>query len=128
MVYYGLTADGRGRLAFEGALLRGVGHGGHLEGGRCRCALEGLAGVAHDGGELMQQRAKAVCRGAIGQGVGCDFRERRFGTRRRGHRIAASFGFKILIGKQQLAPGFAHVPLDVVGQHAQEHVRSDAVV
>ena len=31
------------------------------------------------------------------------------------------------IGKHQFAPGFAHVPLEVVGEHAQEDVRAHPI-
>src|SRR5262245_27364889 len=30
----------------------------------------------------------------------------------------------ILVGKHQFLPGLAHVPLDIVGEHAQENVRA----
>ncbi len=43
-----------------------------------------------------------------------------------GDRIAMFFALQILVGKQQLAPGLAHVPLDIVGEHAQEDVRAHA--
>jgi hypothetical protein len=55
----------------EGALLRGIGHGGHLEG---RLAGSGWpTGIAHDGGEFLQERTEAVRGGAIIQGVGGHF-------------------------------------------------------
>jgi hypothetical protein len=41
-------------------------------------------------------------------------------------RIALALGLKILVGEQQLTPGLAHVPLDVVGEHVQEDVGAHA--
>jgi hypothetical protein len=41
-------------------------------------------------------------------------------------RIALALGLKILVGEQQLAPGLAHVPLDVVGEHVHEDVGAHA--
>ena len=37
------------------------------------------------------------------------------------------FALQVLVGKHQLAPRLAHVPLDIVGEHAQEDVRPHAV-
>jgi hypothetical protein len=44
----------------ERQLLSGIGQRGHLEGGSACVADACLAGVAHDGGEILEQRAKAV--------------------------------------------------------------------
>ena len=42
------------------------------------------------------------------------------------YRIALRLGFQIFIGKQQRTPGFAHVPFDIVGQHAEQDVGADS--
>src|SRR4051812_26064324 len=41
--------------------------------------------------------------------------------------IACALGVLLLVGEHQLAPRLAHVPLDVVGEHAQEDVGADAI-
>ena len=43
------------------------------------------------------------------------------------HRIARGLGQLVGVGEHQLTPGLAHVPLDVVGEHAQEDVRAHAI-
>ena len=45
---------------------------------------------------------------------------------RSGDRIATCLALLILIGKEQFTPHLAHVPLNVVGQHAQEDVGTDS--
>jgi len=42
------------------SLLSGIGHRGHLEGGTAAVRDAWLAGIAHDGGEFLEQGAKAV--------------------------------------------------------------------
>ena len=43
------------------------------------------------------------------------------------HRIARGLGLLVGVGKHQFAPGLAHVPLDVVGEHAQEDMRAHPI-
>jgi hypothetical protein len=43
-------------------------------------------------------------------------------------RVALELGGLILVGKEQLAPRFAQVPLDVVGEHAQEDVAAHQAI
>ena len=43
------------------------------------------------------------------------------------HGVARGLGRLIGVGEHQLAPGLAHVPFDVVGEHAQEDVRAHPV-
>jgi hypothetical protein len=38
------------------------------------------------------------------------------------------FALQVLIGKHQLAPRLAHVPFDVVSEHAQEDMRADTAL
>ncbi len=47
-----------------------------------------------------------------------DFVERGLGSLGGGDRIAMFFALQVLVGKHQLAPRLAHVPLDIVGEHA----------
>ena len=42
-------------------------------------------------------------------------------------RVARGLGMLLGVGEHQLAPGLAHVPLDVVGEHAQEDVRAHPI-
>ena len=44
----------------EGKLLSGIGQRGHLEGGRALVAGPRLAGIAYDGGEILEQRTEAM--------------------------------------------------------------------
>ena len=53
-----LHSDGLQQL--HCSLLSGIGHRGHLEGGCGFVSEARLAGIAHDGGEFLEQRAKAV--------------------------------------------------------------------
>ncbi len=43
------------------------------------------------------------------------------------HRIARGLGGLLGVGEHQFAPGLAHVPLDVVRQHAQQDVRAHPI-
>ena len=54
------------------------------------------------------------------------FSQRRLGALGRCHRVASGLALLVLIAEQQRAPGFEHVPLDVVGEHAQEDVCTHA--
>ena len=49
---------------------------------------------------------------------------RAFGRR---HRITGGLGRLVLVGKEQFAPGLAHMPLDGVGEHAEEDVGADSI-
>ena len=76
----------------EGALLFRIERGEDLEGRCLRSALRRTAGIAYDGGELAQQRGKAVRRGAIVKRVQRRFGQGRLGTLGRRHWIAAGLG------------------------------------
>ena len=56
---------GDGLKELERAALRGIGGGEHLESERGRFAISRAAGIAHDGGELLQQRLETVHGDAI---------------------------------------------------------------
>ena len=111
----------------EGASLLGIGRSGDLEGWRVVTVMRGAAGVADDGGELLLEGAEAVRGGAVveemrgGLGLGGG------GACGGSHRIPRGLGALILVGKEQGTPGLSHVPLDVVGEHAEENVASDAI-
>ena len=58
--------------------------------------------------------------------MGGGFAQCRNGALRGCHRVALRLGFQFFIRKQQCTPGFPHVPLDIVGQHAEQDVRTDS--
>ena len=85
------------------------------------------AGVAHDGGKVREECLEAVDGCAILVVPPCDlgFRcGRAFGRR---HRVTGGLGRLILIGEEQFPPGLAHMPLNVVGEHAEEDVGPHSV-
>ena len=53
--------------------------------------------------------------------------QRWLGTQSLRHGITRGLGLLVGIGELQLAPGLAHVPVDLVGQHAQEDVCTYAI-
>ena len=57
----GECLHGDGMEQLQSALLSWIGHGGHLE-GQLGGAFQRLAGIAHDGGQLLQQGAEAMGR------------------------------------------------------------------
>ena len=79
---------GDGLQELKRALLSGIGDGGHLEGQGRGCTGGRLAGIAHDGGELFEQRAEAVGWGAIVQRVGRNLLQSPLGALRRGDGIS----------------------------------------
>ena len=81
---------GDGLQELKRALLSGIGDGGHLEGQGRGCTGGRLAGIAHDGGELFEQRAEAVGWGAIVQRVGRNLLQSPLGALRRGDGIATA--------------------------------------
>ena len=76
---------------------------------------------------MIDERAEAVDRlvvfcgleGRLGKGV--------VGAPRRSYRIAGGLGLLVLVGEGRRAPGLHHVPLQIVGEHAQKDMRTDAV-
>ena len=98
-----------------------------LESRRIGPGVGRAAGVAHDGGEFGHQGREAVRGRAVVQRVAGRLGQRRLGALGRRHRIARGLGLLIGVGEHQLAPGLAHVPLDVVGEHAQEDVRAHPI-
>lgn len=112
-----------------GALLRGVWGGDDLEGrlasGRCARAA---ARVADDAAQIFEQGLKAVDGCAVVKDLRMHLIEsgmRSFGGC---HRIASVLGLLVFIAEEQLAPGFHHVPRDIVRQHAEEDVGLDAIL
>ena len=112
----------------EGTLLQRRGAGGLLEGGGMDG--RGLAGVANDRGEVCQQGAEAVhgqpVSGSLALGLGSGRR----GRLRRGDDRATRFLCPLAIvvveeNRRQIA---AHVPLDVVGEHAEKDVAAYPVL
>jgi tetratricopeptide (TPR) repeat protein len=103
---------------------------------RCRCGRGHKCGavvvparatlIPDDGAEILQEGLEAVHRGAVGELMRRGFLG---GGRRAGrgcHRIASRLRLLILIGKHQRSPRLAHVPLDVIGQHAEENMAAHA--
>lgn len=112
---------------FKRTLLLRVGGREDLEG---RCVGSGggrAAGVAYDGGKSFEQGREAVRGRTIVQRVASRFGQRRLGALSRCHRIARALGCLVGVGEQQLAPGFAHMPFNVVGEHAQQDVRTHPI-
>ena len=84
------------------------------------------AGVAHDGTEALEQGGKAMCLSAVVKEMSVCFALRALGALSWCDGVASRFGLLVLIGEQQRAPGLEHVPLDVIGEHAQEDMRPDS--
>ena len=82
----------------QGSTLRGCRRGGEVESAgaldRSGCA----AGIAHDGGEVLEQSAEAVHGGAVRQEVRVDF------SSAWGDRVARGFGGLVLVGEEQRTP------------------------
>ena len=89
--------------------------------GFSRCA----ARIAHDGGKLCEERLEAVDRRAVCVVSTRDLRFRACRAFGRRYRVAGGLGRLILVGKEQLALGRLQVPLDVVGEHAEEDMGAD---
>ncbi len=82
----------------------------------------GAARVTHNRRELRKKRLEAMDRRPVLVVPPCDLgfgARRAFGGR---HRVARRLGRLILVGKEQFAPGLFQMPLDVVGEHAEEDV------
>src|ERR1017187_7909156 len=97
---------------------------GHLEGRAAAPSEACLAGITYDGRKCLEQRAKAMDLRAAFERASGDFLKAFLGALGRGDWVAMFLALKILVGKHQLAPRLAHVPLDIVGEHAQEDVCS----
>src|SRR5438093_2751624 len=118
-----LQADGVEEL--EGASLFWVGSGGDLEGRGVVTGLGSTAGVTDDVSELLLQSAEAVCGGAVVEEMGGGLGFGGCGAFRRCDRIAGGLGELILVGEEQRSLGISHVPIDVVGEHAEVDVAFD---
>ena len=105
-----------------GPLLFRVG-GGHVECGFVRIPAVAAAHVPDDATQLHEQGAEAVHYGAVVQELRVDFAQGGGGPLGRGHGVPGGLRGLVLIGEQERAPGLEHVPLDVVGQQAEEDVR-----
>ena len=107
-------------------MLHGCGLGEHGEGG---VAVGHPHGVGGQGAEVGEQGSEAVhgqvVFGALSGGLGA------CGGRAPGlldHRGALSFGGgRVVVVEQERLEGLAHVPLDVVGEHAQQDVGAHPV-
>ncbi|MFO1332174.1 MAG: DEAD/DEAH box helicase [Rubrivivax sp.] len=111
----------------ERVTLRGVGRRDDVEGRRLESGAGCAAGVAHDRAQLGHQGREAVHGRAVVELSAGHLLQRRLRSPRRRHRIAGELGRLIDVGEHQLAPSLAHVPLDVVGQHAKQDVRAHAI-
>ena len=111
----------------ERVTLGWIGRGDDLEARRIGTAGRCAAGIAHDAAELGHEGCKAVCGRAVIDGMAGRLLQRWRGALSRRHRIARGLGRLLDIGEHQLAPGLTHVPLHVVGQHAQEDVRAHPI-
>ena len=118
--------QGEGVDETHGMRLQRMGLRGHGEGGRL--GLGGrTAGIAHDRGEFREKRPEAVEGGAVlGVPTG-DHGSGRFGPLGRGYRVAGGPGSLILVGKEEFPPGLPEMPLDMVGEQAQEEVGPDPI-
>src|SRR6476660_2747842 len=111
---------------FEGPLLQGGGGGGH---GERWGVVGGLDVVGAEGGQVGEQAGEAVHRGVLGGAFTGGFGQRFIGALSCGDGVGAfggSGGF-VVVDEQDWGQGGFHVPDQVVGQHAQEHVGADPV-
>ena len=86
-------------------------------------------GVAGEGGEIGDQRLEAVHRQIVVGALGVDLVPGRFGADRLGNDGAAGRirdGFVVVVEQDRLER-LAHVPFEIVGEHAQQHVGAHAV-
>ena len=74
---------------------------------------------------MVERSSRSVPKLCVGEPAGGNHFERRRRSLGGGDRIAVLIAFEILVGKHPLAQRLAHVPLDVVGEHAQEDMRPD---
>jgi hypothetical protein len=108
----------------EGAALDGWGRG---DDGESRQAAGGLAAVGGDGGQVVQQGGEAVHGSAIGGGLGGVLGQRRGraagGSDRAGP--GGPGGGGVVVFEQDGRELLLHVPDDVAGERADQHVGAD---
>ena len=113
-------------LLFGGACCQFKG----LRGFRRGSVFAGLrsTGIAVDAFQMSDESSEAVCRSAIVEAGGGRLSLRILAALGGGDRIAGARDFLAFgIRKEESAPGFAHVPFDVVGEHAEKEVGADPV-
>lgn len=88
----------------------------------------GRAGIAHLSGQDIEKRAQTVCRRAAVKSVAAGLAIGSLGAASRRDGIALDLCRLILMGEEQFAPGFAQMPFDVAGEHAQQDVGAHAVL
>src|SRR6185503_9100069 len=111
---------------FEGSPLQWSGAGGH---GECGHVVGGLDLVGAEGGQVGEQAGEAVYGGVLGGAFTRRFGQGLIGALGRGDGVGA-FGGRggfVVVDEQDWGQGGFHVPADVVGQHAQEHVGAHPV-
>jgi len=119
------TGLGDGGEEVEGAALDGGRFGFLLPGG---CAFEaGLHGVADQRCEIGEQGLKAVDGRAVGGSLRSRFEGGTGGGLLGGDHILARFR-RLVVVKEHWSQRLAHVPLDVIGEHAQEDMGSHAIL
>ena len=85
-----------------------------------KSAIDATRQVLHEGAEAVRGRA-------VVEPVRGGFRRGRRGACGGGDGIARRFGVLVFIGEEHGPPRFAHVPLHMVGEHAEEDVAADAI-
>lgn len=85
--------------------------------------------VSGDGGQIGEQGLKTVNEEAIIGDLGCRLPLGRLGTLSRDHHVGTAFGCigRVVIVEEDRGQDFAHVPFDIVGQHAQEDMSLHAI-
>ena len=78
--------------------------------------------VAHESGKFRHQGREAMHRHAVVEPAAPNLDHRCRRTLHRRDRITRDLGRWFGVGKHQLAPGFVHVPFDIIGKQAQEKV------
>ena len=88
-------------------------------------AFAGAAGVFAAHGQIGQERVEAMDGPAVGALFGVLFAAGGLGRLGFGHGVAGpTVDVEFVVLEQYGGQGFAHVPLDVVGEHAQKDVRA----
>jgi len=97
---------------------------------RCWCGVGVVSISVVVGRQVRQQRAEAMHRSVVGGSFGACFADgvvRSPGRRHRRYALDRG-GFFVIVVKQDRRQVLSHMPLDIVGQHAQKHVGSDSAV
>ena len=120
-----LHGDGGDQI--EGLLLLCVGTRGEGEGGLAVAGAPGPQRVAHDGGQMRQETREAHRRRAVCQRARAHLGKRRLRALGRSNGIGkARCIIASLVREGERRPRLDHVPLHVIGQHAEEDVGAHA--